>query len=140
MTSNPANLQLHDQDHDKPSTNHQESVCGVDLEDPKNEKKQPQSEIADWTGSQKKSDPAEIRLVRKIDFVMMPILWIMYWFNYLDRNAITVARLDNLEAELGLSSTQYQTCVSILFVGYILGQVPSSMPCPQSYTYTPTYI
>ncbi|OJI96304.1 hypothetical protein ASPVEDRAFT_48535 [Aspergillus versicolor CBS 583.65] len=111
MTSNPANLQLQDDhSHDKPWANHQESP-----------------ETADWTGSQKKSDPAEIRLVRKIDFVMMPVLWIMYWFNYLDRNAITVARLDNLEAELGLSSTQYQTCVSILFVGYILGQVPSNM-------------
>lgn len=142
MTSNPANLQLQDDhSHDKPWANHQESVCGADLEDPQNEKKAaPQSETADWTGSQKKSDPAEIRLVRKIDFVMMPVLWIMYWFNYLDRNAITVARLDNLEAELGLSSTQYQTCVSILFVGYILGQVPSSMSCPQLYPQTPPYI
>lgn len=58
-----------------------------------------------------------------------------YLFNYLDRNAITVARLDGLEAELNLSSTQYQTCVSILFVGYILGQIPSSeylTPIPRS--------
>lgn len=141
MTSNPANLQPQDDlDNDKPWTNHQESVSGADLEDPKNEKKVSQSERADWTGSQRKTDPAEIRLVRKIDFVMMPVLWIMYWFNYLDRNAITVARLDNLEAELGLSSTQYQTCVSILFVGYILGQIPSSMLCPQPYTSTLTYI
>ncbi|KAL6354327.1 hypothetical protein LRP88_11655 [Fusarium phalaenopsidis] len=50
-----------------------------------------------------------------------------YWFNYLDRNAITVARLDGLEEELNLTSTQYQTSVAILFVGYILGQVPSNM-------------
>ncbi|KAM5355124.1 hypothetical protein ACJ41O_001770 [Fusarium nematophilum] len=81
----------------------------------------------DETGAHKKTDPAEIRLVRKIDWIMLPILWIMYWFNYLDRNAITVARLDDLEGELNLTSTQYQTCVSILFVGYILGQIPSNM-------------
>ncbi|KAL4929302.1 major facilitator superfamily domain-containing protein [Aspergillus undulatus] len=81
----------------------------------------------DYTGASAKTDPAEIRLVRKVDFIMMPVLWLMYWFNYLDRNAITVARLDDLEAELGLSDTQYQTCVSILFVGYILGQIPSNM-------------
>lgn len=55
---------------------------------------------------------------------------IMYWFNYLDRNAIAVARLDGLEEELGLSSTQYVTSVSILFVGYILGQIPSSKCAP----------
>jgi MFS family permease len=52
----------------------------------------------------------------------MPMLWSMYWLNYLDRNAIALARLDDLEEDLNLSSTQYQTCVSILFVGYLLGQ------------------
>lgn len=51
----------------------------------------------------------------------------MYWLNYLDRNAIALARLDDLEEDLNLTSTEYQTCVSILFVGYILGQVPSNM-------------
>lgn len=54
-------------------------------------------------------------------------LWGMYWLNYLDRNAIALARLNDLEEDLNLSSSQYQTCVSILFVGYILGQVPSNM-------------
>jgi hypothetical protein len=80
----------------------------------------------DAYGSREKTDPAEIRLVRKIDWIMLPTLWLMYWFNYLDRNAITVARLDGMEKELGLTSTEYQTSVSILFVGYILGQIPSS--------------
>lgn len=57
----------------------------------------------------------------------MSRLWGMYWLNYLDRNAIALARLNDLEEDLSLSSSQYQTCVSILFVGYILGQVPSNM-------------
>ena len=51
----------------------------------------------------------------------------MYWLNYLDRNAIALAKIDEIDVDLNLSSTQYQTCVSILFVGYILGQVPSNM-------------
>lgn len=51
----------------------------------------------------------------------------MYWLNYLDRNAIALARINDLEEDLGLSSAQYQTCVSILFVGYLLGQIPSNM-------------
>lgn len=74
------------------------------------------------------------------------MLWSMYWLNYLDRNAIALARLNNLEKDLNLkgermfnrassctlqlctnSRKEYQTCVSILFVGYILGQVPSNM-------------
>lgn len=51
----------------------------------------------------------------------------MYWLNYLDRNAITLARLNDFEEDLGLEGSQYQTAVSILFVGYTIGQIPSNM-------------
>lgn len=54
-------------------------------------------------------------------------VWIMYWLNYLDRNAIALARINTLEKDLKLKGSQYQTCVSILFVGYLLGQVPSNL-------------
>ncbi|OJD39847.1 major facilitator superfamily transporter [Diplodia corticola] len=81
----------------------------------------------DYSGATEKTDPVEIALVRKLDRWIMPMLWSMYWLNYLDRNAIALARLNNLEEDLGLTGTQYQTCVSILFVGYLLGQVPSNM-------------
>lgn len=83
-------------------------------------------ELSQQNGQRRARSPEEIKLIRKLDWIILPILWVMYWFNYLDRNAITVARLDNMEKELNLSSTQYQTCVSILFVGYILGQIPCS--------------
>lgn len=46
-----------------------------------------------------------------------PILWLMYLFNYLDRQALVNGRLNTLEEDLGLVGTQYNTCVSILFVG-----------------------
>ena len=84
------------------------------------------SEAAPPTNSHRHASPEEKKLIRKLDWMILPLLWIMYWFNYLDRNAITVARLDDMEAELNLTSTEYQTCVSILFVGYILGQIPCS--------------
>lgn len=87
----------------------------------------------DYAGAHSKTDPREIKLVRKLDWIMLPVLWLMYWFNYLDRNAITVAVLDDLETELNLSPVQYQTCISILFVGYILGQIPASMWIHQSF-------
>ncbi|KAK7217780.1 hypothetical protein V2G26_005783 [Clonostachys chloroleuca] len=84
-------------------------------------------EEADYSGAVKKSDPEEIRLVRKLDYRIMPTLWAMYFLNYLDRNAIAQARLNNLEKHLGLQGTQYNTCISILFVGYLLMQIPSNM-------------
>ncbi|KAL9116195.1 MAG: hypothetical protein Q9227_000566 [Pyrenula ochraceoflavens] len=70
---------------------------------------------------------AEKALVRKIDFRLIPALIIMYIMNYLDRNNIAAARLAGLEDELNLHGDQYQTAVSILFVGYLLMQVPSNL-------------
>jgi MFS family permease len=90
-------------------------------------KTMPKIEKVDKFGSHDKTDPEEIALVRKLDFYMLPILWLMYLFNYLDRNAIVNARLNDLEEDLGLVGTQYNTCVSILFVGYIAFQIPSNM-------------
>ncbi|KAK2063710.1 major facilitator superfamily transporter [Colletotrichum caudatum] len=81
----------------------------------------------DWTGSAKKIDPEEIGLVRKLDWRIMPTLCVMYFLNYVDRNAIAQARLNNLEEDLGMSGTQFNTTVSILFVGYVLMQIPSNM-------------
>ncbi|SPO02185.1 related to nicotinamide mononucleotide permease [Cephalotrichum gorgonifer] len=69
----------------------------------------------------------EKKLLRKIDFRLLPTLGIIYIMNYLDRNAIGAARLGGLEADLKLGPNEFQTCVSILFVGYILMQVPSNM-------------
>jgi hypothetical protein len=37
---------------------------------------------ADYSGAVKKTDQAEIRLVRKLDFRIMPTLWAMYFLNY----------------------------------------------------------
>jgi predicted MFS family arabinose efflux permease len=35
--------------------------------------------------------------------------------------------VSTIEDDLGLSDVQYQTCVSILFVGYVITGIPSNM-------------
>ncbi|KAI9148873.1 mfs transporter [Paramyrothecium foliicola] len=99
------------------------------VEDPDHDdiQKHPVTDKVDEFGAASKTDPKEIALVKKLDWYMMPILWLMYFFNFLDRNAMINGRLNNLEDDLGLKGTQYNTCVSILFVGYLCGQVPSNM-------------
>jgi len=56
----------------------------------------------------------------------------MYILNYLDRNNIAAARLAGLEKDLKLHGSQYQTSVSILFVGYLLMQGKLNLTCPQT--------
>ncbi|KAH7347527.1 major facilitator superfamily domain-containing protein [Plectosphaerella cucumerina] len=67
------------------------------------------------------------RATYKMDLIIMPILVVMYILNYLDRQNIASAKLAGITEDLNLSQVQYQTTVSILFVGYILMQVPSNM-------------
>lgn len=56
------------------------------------------------------------------------MLVVMYFLNYIDRNTLAQARLDNLEKELGMEGEyQFNTTISILFVGYVLMQIPSNM-------------
>ncbi|KAF4266492.1 hypothetical protein KXW23_002271 [Aspergillus fumigatus] len=83
----------------------------------------------DKFGSAAKTDPREIALVRKIDLYMMPILWLMYFLNFLDRNAMVNGKLNNLSKDLHLQGTQYSTCKEANVDGssYLLGQVPSNM-------------
>jgi MFS family permease len=69
----------------------------------------------------------ERRLVRKIDIRLMPITILLYILNYLDRNSISTARDNGLERDLGLKGQEYQTALSILYVGYITFQIPSNL-------------
>lgn len=66
----------------------------------------------------------EKRLVRKLDLTLVPMLWVLYLFNYLDRNNIAQARLNTFEKDPGLKGNQFNIAVSILNVGYMLMQLP----------------
>ncbi|KAF2011513.1 MFS general substrate transporter [Aaosphaeria arxii CBS 175.79] len=69
----------------------------------------------------------EKRLVRKLDMTLMPVVWVLYFFNYMDRNNIAQAKLNSFEKDLGLKGNQFNVAVSILNVGYVLMQLPSNM-------------
>lgn len=92
------------------------------------DKMSPTSERA-WSASV--TDPAsrasiEKRLKLKLD-ARCGLFVLIYIMNYLDRNNIAAARLRGLQKDLKLDDEQYATCLSILYVGYILMQVPSNI-------------
>ncbi|CCO32097.1 putative transporter C1039,04 [Rhizoctonia solani AG-1 IB] len=68
----------------------------------------------------------EKRLLRKLD-LRMSILIFIYILNYIDRNNAAAARLRGFEKDLGLTRQQFPTLLSILYVGYILMQIPSNI-------------
>lgn len=70
---------------------------------------------------------AEQKLVRKLDLMIVPPVMLLYLFSFLDRVNIGNARLYGLEEDLGMSGNQFQVAVSILFVTYILSELPSNL-------------
>ncbi|KAI2624439.1 DNA-repair protein rad2 [Xylaria nigripes] len=64
----------------------------------------------------------EKRLLWKLDLHIIPLTTLSF-----PRVNIGNARLYNLEADLGLSSNQFQIAVSILFVTYVIFEIPSNL-------------
>lgn len=79
------------------------------------------SAVVNWTKNEEKD------LVRKLDIRIFPIIILLFILNFIDRNNFANARLKGLEDDLHLSDVQYQTCISILLVGYVSMQIPSNM-------------
>ncbi|KAG5980731.1 hypothetical protein E4U55_003713 [Claviceps digitariae] len=68
----------------------------------------------------------EKSLKRKLD-TRCSLFVFIYIMNHVDRNNIATARLKGLQADLNMDYSQYATCLSVLYAGYILMQVPSNM-------------
>ncbi|KAJ7498969.1 MFS general substrate transporter [Mycena latifolia] len=68
----------------------------------------------------------ETRLLSKLD-TRMSILVLIYILNYIDRNNASAARLHGFERDLKLTGAQFASTLSILYVGYLLMQIPSNM-------------
>ncbi|KAI0036163.1 MFS general substrate transporter [Vararia minispora EC-137] len=70
---------------------------------------------------------AERKLVRKLDMRLLPTIVVVFIMNYIDRTAVTAARLKGLEEDLGLSDIQYNAILAILYASYCPAQIPSNI-------------
>lgn len=67
------------------------------------------------------------KLVRKIDLVILPTIGILYILNYIDRQNLSAAKLQGITDDLHMTTQQFATSISILFVGYLPFQIPSNL-------------
>lgn len=56
---------------------------------------------------------------------LLPLLFVLYVINFVDRANISVAALA-MNTDLGLSATAYGTAAGVFFLGYVLFQVPAN--------------
>ncbi|KAI8379268.1 major facilitator superfamily domain-containing protein [Radiomyces spectabilis] len=69
----------------------------------------------------------EKKLVRRMDWHIMPLFCIFYFTDYLDRANIGNATLAGIQSDLGLTAAQLSTAISAFYITYILCEVPSNV-------------
>lgn len=66
----------------------------------------------------------EKRLVRKIDWMIMPLMWMCYCLQYLDKTLINYANVMGLEEDTNMSKDQYSHLALIFYVSYLAFEFP----------------
>ncbi|KAI0362467.1 major facilitator protein [Trametes cingulata] len=72
-------------------------------------------------------DVNEAKLVRKIDFRVVPMISILYLLAFLDRVNVSNAVLFSLKQDLKLTGNQFNTAIVIFFIPYVLFEIPSNI-------------
>ncbi|EMD33116.1 hypothetical protein CERSUDRAFT_118171 [Gelatoporia subvermispora B] len=62
-----------------------------------------------------------------LDCRLLPTIVLIFIMNYIDRTAVTSARLKGLEQDLGLTDIEYSTVLAVLYASYCPAQIPSNM-------------
>ncbi|CAI7595373.1 unnamed protein product [Penicillium viridicatum] len=74
-----------------------------------------------------KTTPAmEKKVLRKLDFVLIPLMGGCYMLQYIDKLAISQATLFNLREDLDLKGNEYNWASAIFYFGYFAWSWPSS--------------
>ncbi|RMZ68515.1 vitamin H transporter [Pyrenophora seminiperda CCB06] len=70
------------------------------------------------------STAAERRLLRKLDLRILPVLWLLYLVNFIDRANIGNAKIQGMEKELHLINQRFNISVWVFNLGYLVAGIP----------------
>ncbi|KAL1954411.1 hypothetical protein VTO42DRAFT_1181 [Malbranchea cinnamomea] len=67
------------------------------------------------------------RILRKIDYRLVPMLSVLYLLSFIDRGNIANAKIAGMEDDLQLTGPQYNLALTLFFIPYGLFEVPSNI-------------
>ncbi|KIO34331.1 hypothetical protein M407DRAFT_64294 [Tulasnella calospora MUT 4182] len=67
------------------------------------------------------------KILRKIDYHIIPFVAILYLLSFLDRSNIGNAKILGLVKDIGLKGLQYNVCAAVFFITYSVSEVPSNI-------------
>lgn len=72
-------------------------------------------------------DVDEKKVMRRVDFRLVPLFTILYLLSFLDRGNIGNAKIEGLADDLKLVGNQYNLCLTIFFIFYASLEVPANV-------------
>ncbi|KAI9327348.1 major facilitator superfamily domain-containing protein [Zopfochytrium polystomum] len=73
------------------------------------------------------SPEEERRIVRKVDWAVLPILCGFYFFQAIDKGNLGLAKLSGIQTDTGTDGTLFNVAVSMFFIGYGICAVPITL-------------
>jgi MFS family permease len=70
---------------------------------------------------------AEAKLVRKQDLRVLPMVFLMYFFTFLDRTNLGNARIAGMEADLGLGTYGFNIGACLYYLIYFFADIPAAL-------------
>ncbi|CAP79893.1 putative transporter [Penicillium chrysogenum] len=72
-------------------------------------------------------DPAEEKnVLKKLDRVILPLMALVYFFQYLDKQSINYASVFGLSEDLNLSGSQFSWAISLFYFGQLVSEYPAA--------------
>ncbi|KAG2369028.1 putative pantothenate transporter [Suillus spraguei] len=65
------------------------------------------------------------RILRKIDWQLLPFVTVFYLFSFLDRANVGNARVGGMATDLKLTGLKYNIAAAVFFIPYSFVEVPS---------------
>ncbi|KAF1813347.1 MFS transporter [Eremomyces bilateralis CBS 781.70] len=79
------------------------------------------TDAVDW------DEDEERRLVRKLDWKLMPLLFLTFGLQFYDKALLSSAALFGMREDLNLTGNRYNMSSSIFYLGYIAGALPTAL-------------
>ncbi|KAI1504270.1 putative allantoate permease [Biscogniauxia marginata] len=66
----------------------------------------------------------ERALLRKIDYTILPMMCLVFFLQYLDKQSLSYASVFGLITDLNMTNEQYSWCSSIFYIGQLVAEYP----------------
>lgn len=73
--------------------------------------------------SQDRSDVRRIR--RKVDWRIVPIMFLCYTVQFIDKISLNYARVMGMSEDLGLKGNDFSNAATAFFIAYLVAEVPT---------------